>query len=123
MLTMPGLLSRRQCTGLPRQGTLRGLRKPVEVAGFSAGAARSIGELQVSAARVEHDAYEPLQYVISDGRRRFGMLTDLGSYDMYLLERYQALDALLIEANHRRDLLAHAGTTRLKRGSAAAKDI
>ncbi|AZL70049.1 MULTISPECIES: MBL fold metallo-hydrolase [Pseudomonas] len=103
-----GLLARRYNVPVyMSQGTLRGLRKPVEVAGFlSCGDTLQIGDLQVSAARVEHDAYEPLQYVISDGRRRFGMLTDLGSYDMYLLERYQALDALLIEANHCRDLLA-----------------
>ncbi|MDU9401602.1 MBL fold metallo-hydrolase [Pseudomonas sp. zfem004] len=103
-----GLLARRYNVPVyMSQGTLRGLRKPVEVAGFlSCGDTLQVGDLQVSAARVEHDAYEPLQYVISDGRRRFGMLTDLGSYDMYLLQRYQALDALLIEANHCRDLLA-----------------
>ncbi|KAB5624085.1 MBL fold metallo-hydrolase [Pseudomonas putida] len=103
-----GLLSRRYNVPVYlSQGTLRGMRKPVEVAGFlGCGDVLDIGSLQVSAARVEHDAFEPLQYVISDGRRRFGMLTDLGSYDTYLLERYQDLDALLIEANHCRDLLA-----------------
>ena len=103
-----GLLARRYNVPVyMSQGTQRGLRKPVEVAGFlGCGDLLHIGALQVSAARVEHDAYEPLQYVISDGRRRFGMLTDLGSYDSLLLERYQGLDALLIEANHCRDLLA-----------------
>jgi phosphoribosyl 1,2-cyclic phosphodiesterase len=103
-----GLLARRYNTPVyMSQGTLRGLRKPVEVAGFlGCGDLLRIGDLEVSAARVEHDAYEPLQYVISDGRRRFGMLTDLGSYDYQLLSRYQDLDALLIEANHCRDLLA-----------------
>ena len=103
-----GLLSRRYNVPVYlSQGTLRGLRKPVEVAGFlGCGDSISIGALQVSAARVEHDAHEPLQYVLSDGRRRFGMLTDLGCYDARLLERYQGLDALLIEANHCRDLLA-----------------
>lgn len=103
-----GLLARRY--GIPvylSQGTLRGLRKPVEVAGFlGCGDSLGIGGLTVSAVRVEHDAHEPLQYVISDGTRRFGMLTDLGSYDARLLEHYRELDALLIEANHCRDLLA-----------------
>ncbi|MBA1192634.1 MBL fold metallo-hydrolase [Pseudomonas entomophila] len=103
-----GLLSRRY--GVPvylSQGTLRGLRKPVEARGFLAcGQSLEIGALRVSAARVEHDALEPLQYVISDGRRRFGMLTDLGTYDGWLLDRYQDLDALLIESNHCRDMLA-----------------
>ncbi|TLP63081.1 MULTISPECIES: MBL fold metallo-hydrolase [Pseudomonas] len=103
-----GLLARRYNVPVyMSQGTLRGLRKPVEVAEFiGCGDVLRIGALHVSAARVEHDAYEPLQYVISDGQRRFGMLTDLGSYDSQLLERYQGLDALLIEANHCRDLLA-----------------
>ncbi|QVM90152.1 MBL fold metallo-hydrolase [Pseudomonas entomophila] len=103
-----GLLSRRYNVPVyMSQGTLRGLRKPVDVAGFlGCGDVLTVGDLQVSATRVEHDAYEPLQYVISDGRRRFGMLTDLGSYDYHLLSRYQGLDALLIEANHCRDLLA-----------------
>jgi phosphoribosyl 1,2-cyclic phosphodiesterase len=104
-----GLLSRRY--GVPvylSQGTLRGLRKPVEARGFLAcGQSLEIGALRVSAARVEHDALEPLQYVISDGQRRFGMLTDLGTYDGWLLDRYQDLDALLIESNHCRDMLAH----------------
>jgi phosphoribosyl 1,2-cyclic phosphodiesterase len=103
-----GLLSRRY--GVPvylSQGTLRGLRKPVEARGFLAcGQSLEIGALRVSAARVEHDALEPLQYVISDGQRRFGMLTDLGTYDGWLLDRYQDLDALLIESNHCRDMLA-----------------
>ena len=103
-----GLLSRRY--GVPvylSQGTLHGLRKPVEARGFLAcGQSLEIGALRVSAARVEHDALEPLQYVISDGQRRFGMLTDLGTYDGWLLDRYQDLDALLIESNHCRDMLA-----------------
>ncbi|MFK3943534.1 MBL fold metallo-hydrolase [Pseudomonas monteilii] len=103
-----GLLSRRY--GVPvylSQGTLRGLRKPVDARGFLAcGQSLEIGALRVSAARVEHDALEPLQYVISDGQRRFGMLTDLGTYDGWLLDRYQDLDALLIESNHCRDMLA-----------------
>ncbi|MBA1190268.1 MBL fold metallo-hydrolase [Pseudomonas entomophila] len=103
-----GLLSRRY--GVPvylSQGTLRGLRKPVEARGFLAcGQTLEIGALRVSAARVEHDALEPLQYVIDDGQRRFGMLTDLGTYDGWLLDRYQGLDALLIESNHCRDMLA-----------------
>ncbi|MFR0672389.1 MBL fold metallo-hydrolase [Enterobacterales bacterium AW_CKDN230030176-1A_HGKHYDSX7] len=103
-----GLLSRRYNVPVYlSQGTLRGLRKPVEVRGFLAcGQSLEIGALRVSAARVEHDALEPLQYVISDGQRRFGMLTDLGTYDGWLLDRYQDLDALLIESNHCRDMLA-----------------
>jgi phosphoribosyl 1,2-cyclic phosphodiesterase len=103
-----GLLSRRY--NLPvymSQGTLRGMRKPVEAAGHVAcGDVLEVGALSINVVAVAHDALEPTQYVFSDGRRRFGLLTDLGSYCAKVRERYEGLDALMIEANHCRDLLA-----------------
>ena len=102
-----GLLSRRYNVPVYlSRGTLRGMRKPVEAAGFlAANDILQLGDLSVTAVGVTHDALEPLQYVFGDGSRRFGVLTDLGSYDAALLSSYQGLDALLIEANHCRDLL------------------
>ncbi|HWD34158.1 MAG TPA: MBL fold metallo-hydrolase [Pseudomonas sp.] len=102
-----GLLARRYNVPVYlSRGTLRGMRKPVEAAGFLASnETLQIGGLSIRAVGVTHDALEPLQYVFDDGSRRFGVLTDLGSYDAALLESYQGLDALLIEANHCRDLL------------------
>ncbi|WP_019410659.1 MBL fold metallo-hydrolase [Pseudomonas psychrophila] len=103
-----GSLSRRY--NLPvymSRGTQRGMRKPLEPAGFVAdGETLQIGALSISVTRVAHDAQEPTQYVFSDGQRRFGLLTDLGSYCAGVLHRYRDLDALMIEANHCRDLLA-----------------
>ncbi|MEB0206816.1 MULTISPECIES: MBL fold metallo-hydrolase [unclassified Pseudomonas] len=103
-----GLLSRRY--NLPvymSRGTQRGMRKPLEPAGFVAdGETLQIGALSISVTRVAHDAQEPTQYVFSDGQRRFGLLTDLGSYCAGVLHSYRDLDALMIEANHCRDLLA-----------------
>ena len=103
-----GLLSRRY--NLPvymSRGTQRGMRKPLEAAGYVAGGQTlQIGALTVSVTLVAHDAQEPTQYVFSDGKRRFGLLTDLGSYCAGVLESYSGLDALMIEANHCRDLLA-----------------
>ncbi|MCY1416484.1 putative metallo-hydrolase YycJ [compost metagenome] len=103
-----GLLSRRY--NLPvylSRGTSRGMRKPVEATGYVAGGdVLQIGALSVSAVAVAHDALEPTQYVFSDGRRRFGLLTDLGSYDDKVLDSYEGLDALMIESNHCRDRLA-----------------
>ncbi|MFK8330174.1 MBL fold metallo-hydrolase [Pseudomonas sp. BJa5] len=102
-----GLLSRRYNVPVYlSRGTLRGMRKPVEAAGFlAAGETLQINGLGISAVGVSHDALEPLQYVFSDGRRRLGVLTDLGSYDAGLLDSYRGLDALVIEANHCLDLL------------------
>ena len=103
-----GLLARRY--NIPvylSRGTLRGLRKPLEATGFlAANDTFEVGALSIKAVGVTHDALEPLQYVFSDGRRRLGVLTDLGCYDTNLLDSYRGLDALMIEANHCRDLLA-----------------
>lgn len=103
-----GLLARRY--NIPvylSRGTLRGLRKPLEATGFlAANDTFDVGALSIKAVGVTHDALEPLQYVFSDGRRRLGVLTDLGCYDTNLLDSYRGLDALMIEANHCRDLLA-----------------
>ena len=103
-----GLLSRRY--NLPvymSRGTQRGMRKPIEPAGYVAGGETlQIGALEISVTRVAHDAQEPTQYVFSDGQRRFGLLTDLGSYCAGVLASYSNLNALMIESNHCRDLLA-----------------
>jgi phosphoribosyl 1,2-cyclic phosphodiesterase len=103
-----GLLSRRY--NLPvylSGGTLRGMRKPVEAAGLLVGGERlQVGALDIDVVSVSHDALEPTQFVFNDGRRRFGLLTDLGSYCTNVLQRYHGLDALMIEANHCRDMLA-----------------
>ena len=103
-----GLLSRRY--NLPvylSSGTLRGMRKPVEAAGYlTGGQGLQLGALNIDVVSVYHDALEPTQFVFNDGRRRFGVLTDLGSYCPAILQSYQGLDALMIEANHCRDMLA-----------------
>nr|WP_218626482.1 MBL fold metallo-hydrolase [Pseudomonas sp. dw_358] len=102
------LLSRKH--GVPvylSEGTARSLRKPVNARGYVAcGDTLEIGDLQVGVVEVAHDAREPIQYVFSDGKRRFGVLTDLGSWCNKVLDHYQGLDALMIESNHCRDLLA-----------------
>ncbi|MFK0086418.1 MBL fold metallo-hydrolase [Pseudomonas sp. NPDC090755] len=109
-----GLLSRRYNVPVYlSRGTLRGMRKPVEAAGFlAAGETLQINGLGITAVGVTHDALEPLQYVFSDGRRRLGVLTDLGSYDAALLDSYRGLDALVIEANHCLDLLGRGAYPR-----------
>ncbi|MNZ28641.1 putative metallo-hydrolase YycJ [compost metagenome] len=88
-------------------GTLQGLRKPLQPQGLlRSGDELVLGGLEVTAIGVPHDAREPLQYVFSDGRRRFGLLTDLGAATPEVLECYRGVDALMIEANHDSDMLA-----------------
>jgi phosphoribosyl 1,2-cyclic phosphodiesterase len=65
-----------------------------------------IGDLQVQPFPVPHDAREPCQFVFSDGRRRLGLLTDVGSITSHMLQALDALDGLILECNHDPDMLA-----------------
>lgn len=65
-----------------------------------------LGGLQLHPYTVPHDAAEPLQLRCTDGARRLGVLTDAGSITPYLIDALQTCDALLLECNHDRAMLA-----------------
>ncbi len=65
-----------------------------------------VGGLQLRPYTVPHDATEPLQLSCSDGARRLGVLTDAGSITPHMIDALQACDALLLECNHDRGMLA-----------------
>ncbi len=67
----------------------------------------ALGDLEITPVAVPHDAREPCQYVLSDGAHRLGVLTDTGRSTPHIIESYSGLDALILEANHDRDLLAN----------------
>jgi phosphoribosyl 1,2-cyclic phosphodiesterase len=101
--------------GIPVHLT-HGTRRAQEVAG-KAGAGLTLNEIRggepfaVGALRVEpftvpHDAREPVQYVLSDGERRLGVLTDLGASTRHVEATLSGCDALVLECNHDPDLLA-----------------
>ncbi len=50
--------------------------------------------------KISHDAAEPVAYRISHGKKRVGIITDLGTYNDYTVECLRGMDALLLEANH-----------------------
>jgi len=54
---------------------------------------------------VPHDAAEPLQLVCGDGRRRLGIVTDLGEPTDAVARALQGCDGLLLECNHDREML------------------
>ena len=70
------------------------------------GEAIDLGELELTPFTVTHDAQEPLQLRCSDGARHLGVLTDVGSISEHLIAHLQNLDALLLECNHDRGMLA-----------------
>ena len=57
---------------------------------------------------VPHDAREPVQYVISDGQRKLGVLTDAGQSTPHLIQALGGCDALVLECNHDRQMLANS---------------
>lgn len=65
-----------------------------------------INELHLQPYPVPHDAREPCQFVFSDGRRKLGILTDVGSITSHIEEQLNGCHALLLECNHDSDMLA-----------------
>jgi phosphoribosyl 1,2-cyclic phosphodiesterase len=49
---------------------------------------------------VPHDAREPVQFVISDGAHRLGVLTDIGASTTHVERVLSGCDALVLECNH-----------------------
>lgn len=66
-----------------------------------------IGDLRVRPFPVPHDARETAQFLFSDGRYRLAILTDLGHVTPHIIDLLQGCDALLLECNHDRTMLAN----------------
>jgi phosphoribosyl 1,2-cyclic phosphodiesterase len=59
-----------------------------------------IGDMQVEPVAISHDAAQPCAYILRKGEKSMGVITDLGKYDDYIVDKLQGLDVLLLEANH-----------------------
>lgn len=68
----------------------------------------AIGDLELAPYTVPHDAREPVQYVASDGAARLGVLTDAGQSTPHLVAALAACNALVLECNHDRGMLANS---------------
>ena len=65
----------------------------------------AVGAIRVEPFTVPHDAREPVQFVLGDGARRLGVLTDLGAPTAHVEQMLSGCDALVLETNHDLDLL------------------
>ncbi|HJS37959.1 MAG TPA: MBL fold metallo-hydrolase [Burkholderiales bacterium] len=65
----------------------------------------ALGALRVEPFTVPHDAREPVQFVVGDGARRLGVLTDLGAPTAHVEAMLSGCDALVLETNHELELL------------------
>ena len=71
-----------------------------------------IDGMQLAPFTVPHDAREPVQYVLSDGAAKLGVITDLGISTPHVEKMLSGLDALVLECNYDRDLLWNGGYPR-----------
>src|SRR5262245_54397492 len=65
----------------------------------------SVGDLVVQPFTVPHDAREPVQYVLSDGASRLGVLTDTGCATAHIEANLSGCHALVLECNYDPDML------------------
>lgn len=70
-----------------------------------------VGALLVTPFLVPHDAYEPVQYVFSDGAAKLGVLTDTGTITGHISQSLSGCDALVLECNHDLDMLMNGPYT------------
>jgi len=77
-----------------------------DVRTFRAGQALQFGPVKVETIPTPHDGADGTAFVIDDGPRRFGILTDLGHVFDGLGELVGSLDAVLLESNYDPQMLA-----------------
>lgn len=65
----------------------------------------AVGGIEVRPYTVPHDAREPVQFVLSDGAFRLGVLTDIGASTAHVEATLSGCDALVLECNHDYDML------------------
>lgn len=59
-----------------------------------------IKDITLNPMRISHDAAEPVAYRFYHEGKKAAVITDLGTYNDYIVESLQGMDALLLEANH-----------------------
>ncbi len=66
----------------------------------------AIGDISVQPFPVPHDAREPVQFVLTDGSGRLGVLTDAGHVTPHMVAMLEGCNALVLECNHDARMLA-----------------
>lgn len=60
----------------------------------------SIGSLKVRPVATSHDALCPCGYRVESENKAFGLVTDLGFYDDYIVDSFTGVNCIVLEANH-----------------------
>jgi phosphoribosyl 1,2-cyclic phosphodiesterase len=72
---------------------------------FEAGQVFHINHLSIETFAIQHDAVDPVGFVVGNAANRFGLLSDAGFVTRSMTERLRNLSALFVEANYDDDLL------------------
>ncbi len=85
----------------------RGYAADIETALIDSHASFEIGDLAIQPFPVPHDAREPVQFILTDGDSRLGVLTDAGHVTPHMVAMLDCSDALVLECNHDSSMLAN----------------
>lgn len=72
---------------------------------FEAGQTFPIGHLSIETFAIQHDAVDPVGFVIGNAANRLGLVSDAGFVTRSMIERLRKLTALFVEANYDDELL------------------
>jgi len=84
----------------------RSLGKLNRVRVFASGSTLCIGSLTIQTLATPHDGVDGVVYIVDDGIRRVGIMTDLGHPFAELKNSLPTLDGIVIESNYDEQMLA-----------------
>ena len=94
------------CNALTREVLVSGpLKRPKRWKVIESGTIFSVSDLSVETFPVAHDATDPVGMVLTDGRTRIGVLSDVGFVTNLMRDQVADCDLLFVEANYDEVLL------------------
>ncbi len=72
---------------------------------FEAGQAFAVGGITIESFAIQHDAVDPVGFVVGHESRRLGLLSDAGFVTRSMTDRLRNLSGLFVEANYDENLL------------------
>ena len=94
------------CTTALTARFLRNKKKlPRQIYEFEPGEYFEIGGFQINPFPVQHDAVNPVGFVVRRGNIRIGIATDLGDLNSIAMEHLSDCDALILESNYDEQML------------------
>ena len=58
----------------------------------------TIGDMRISPVPTSHDAAEPVAYMMYQGDKSMGIITDLGKYDNYIVDKFAGIGCIIVRS-------------------------